>query len=71
VGKKRKQEEEQHEEGFTCITTKTSPPFVFLSFSLSLSLSFDVAINGAHQQSVITIGTPPMPLVVTFTSSKF
>jgi len=36
-----------------------STPLIFF-----LSLSFSVAINGAHQQSVTTIGTPPMPLVV-------
>jgi hypothetical protein len=51
--------------------TKAPPPFYFLSLSLSLSLSFSVAINGAHQQSVTTIGTPPMPSIVTLTSSKF
>ncbi len=43
-----------------------STPLIFF-----LSLSFSVAINGAHQQSVTTIGTPPMPLVVTLTSCKF
>jgi hypothetical protein len=44
---------------------KNTPSIVFLS------LSFSIAISGAHQQSMTTIGTPPMPLVVTLTSSKF
>jgi hypothetical protein len=42
------------------------PFFIFFpSLSLFFSLSFDIDINGAHQQLMITIGAPPMPLVVT------
>jgi hypothetical protein len=62
--KTRKQEEEQHEAVLHALQQKH--PFYCFS-----SLSFSVAISGAHQQSMTTIGTPPMPLVVTLTSSKF